>query len=180
MIRTAIILLITLAILPRALAHDSFEITATVYLHTNHVELRAIMLRKTIQHVAENQGVHLLDFSIPSERDEAMPSLRAQAPGLFALMCGTNSHRAAQTNVTILEEDHVAFSLIYPATNAAVKLGANLLSHLPADDPYAISITVLDMENNKVVAQTTLNVKNPRMDLTLPAQRITPKPTPIP
>jgi hypothetical protein len=165
-------------------AHDSFEITLTARLYTNRIELRAVMLRKTIQHVAESQGVHLLDFSIPSEREEAMPILRSQAAGLFALACGTNMIRASKIEVALAEEDHVGFNLIYPITNvlecAAMKLDAKLLAHLPTDDPYAVSVIVLDLENNQVRGEKILNTKSPSMELTLPRPITQPKQEPIP
>jgi hypothetical protein len=153
-----------------AFAHDPFEITLTAYLHTNRVELRAVMLRKTIQQVARSQGVHLLDFSIPSEREETMPVLRAQATGLFELKCGTNFLRATKSEAIISEEDHVGFNLVYPTgTNTTLRLDAKLLSHLPTVDPYAVSVTVLDMVNNKVTGQKILDPQNTVMGLQLPA-----------
>jgi len=156
-----------------ALAHDPLEITATAYLRTNHLELRVVMIRKIIQRAAVSQGVHLLDFSIPSERAEAMPVLRALAGGLFALTCGTNVLHATNSSAKIAAEDHVEFTSLYPtaaATNGPLRLDAKVLGFLPADDSYAVNLIVLDMVNNKVLEQKLLNAKNGAIEFALPAR----------
>ena len=179
--RSAILYLLfsILAFPNHAHAHDPLEISATVYLHTNRLELRAVMMRPAILRVADHQAVPLLDFSIPSERDEAMPMLRSLAGGLFSLTCGTNSLRATETNVILGAEDHVGFNLVFPTTNATVKLVARLLAHLPSEDPYGVNIIVLDMVSNKVVEQKLLNAPNPVMELIPPTITATNQPPPV-
>ena len=152
-----------------AFAHDPLEISATVYLHTNRLELRAVMMRKTILFAADHQGVPLLDFSIPAEREEALPMLRSLAPGLFTLTCGTNVLIPTDTKVILGAEDHVGFNLVFPTTNKPVKFDAKLLAHLPAQDPYGVNVTVLDLVNNRVLEQKLLNAPNPTIEIALPS-----------
>lgn len=190
-----------------AFAHDPLEITATVYLHTNRIELRAVMMRKAILLAADHQGVPLLDFSIAAERDEALPMLRSLAPGLFALTCGTNVLTATETNVILGAEDHVGFNLTFPKglmdewrdglmgdTGAqasdlsnhpiiqsfnhppSLRLDARLLAHLPAQDPYGVSLTVLDLVNNQVLEQKLLNASDPVTEIALPPAATTNQP----
>ncbi len=182
-----------------AFAHDPLEITATVYLHTNRIELRAVMTRATILLAADHQGVPLLDFSIPAERDEALPMLRALAPGLFTLARGTNLLTATETNVILGAEDHVGFNLTFPlgqpesgkresekaetgtqsvSAFPLFTLHARLLAHLPAQDPYGVSVTVLDLVNNKVLDQKLLNAQNPSTEIA-PPQTVTTNQPPI-
>ena len=154
----------------RVFAHDRLETSATVYLRGTNVELRVVMLRKTVMLAAERQGIHLVNFSIPSELEDAMPVLRAQAAGLVTLNVGTNVLRAAQTNVLIgAEEEHVGFNLVYllPA-NSAFRLDAKILGQLPPDEPFAVNLTALDMVNNKVVTQQLIYAASPTLELSLP------------
>ena len=176
-----------------AFAHDPLEISATVYLHTNRIELRAVMMRQAILRIADHQAVPLLDFSIPAEREEAMPMLRSLAGGLFTLTCGTNILRTTESNVIIGAEDHVGFNLTYPlppglaegATNRfplsafrfpLFTLDARLLAHLPTEDPYGVNVVVLDLVNNKVLDQKLLNVQNPAMEISPPQTTTTNQP----
>lgn len=149
-----------------AFAHDPLEISATVYLQTNRIELRAVMMRKTILLAADHQGVALLDFSIPAEREEALPMLGSLAPGLFTLTCGSNSLTATEAKVILGAEDHVGFNLTYPATNVTVKLAATLLAHLPRQDPYGVNVVVLDLAHNQVLEQKLLVAENSAMEIT--------------
>lgn len=177
----ATLLLSVAAIFPDAAqAHDPLEISATVYLHTNRLELHTVMLRQTILRIADRQAVPLLDFSIPAERDEAMPVLRSLAPGLFTLTAGTNSLRATETNVILGAEDHVGFNLTYPLPADGVTnrfplsafrfptftLNARLLNYLPKTDPYGVSVVVLDLVNSRVLEQKVLNAAGPALEIT--------------
>ena len=123
--------------------------------------------------IAEKQGVHLLDFSRPEERDEALPVLLAQGAGLFDLNCGTNVLRAAPAEVILGNEDHVGFKLAYAlpenqTTNAMLRFDAKLLGHLPTDEGYGVSLVVLDMTNNKVIGQKMLNASGPVFEIAMP------------
>lgn len=170
-----------------ARAHDPLEISATVYLHTNRLELRAIMVRQTILRIADHQAVPLLDFSIPAEREEAMPMLRSLAGSLFTLTCGTNVLRATEANVILGAEDHVGFNLTFPLPASAedgptnrfplstfrfpiFSLNARLLAHLPSEDPYGVNVIVLDVVNNKVREQKLLNAQTATMEIALTNQ----------
>ena len=178
---------------PPAFGHDPLEISATVYLHTNRLELRAVMMRKAVLLAADHQGVPLLDFSIPAERDEAMPMLRSLAPGLFTLTCGTNVLTASDVKVILGAEDHVGFDFTFPVeiknenlrmknsetatTNSfplsafhfpLCSLNARLLAQLPKQDPYGVNVTVLDLVNNEVWEQKLLNAQNPVMEIARP------------
>jgi hypothetical protein len=164
-------------------AHDPLEISATVSLRTNRVEMTVVMMRKTIMRVAEHQSVHLLDFSRPEERDEAMPVLRTQGAGLFDLNCGTN-RLATPAEVIIGNEDHVGFKLNYalPATwttNDTLRFDAKLLGHLPADEGYGVSVVVLDLVDNKVVEQKLLNASDPVFQFALPPPATPTNATPV-
>lgn len=203
------IFLLLLALAPsEVFAHDPLEISATVYLHTNRLELRAVMMRKAILLAADHQGVPLLDFSIPAERDEAMPMLRSLAPGLFTLSCGTNVLTATEVKVILGAEDHVGFNLTFPregmdefrggwmngrndapsspvqssshptiqpsnhlppaGRRPSLRLDARVLAQLPKQDPYGVSVTVLDLVNNQVLDQKLLNAENPVTEIARP------------
>ncbi len=187
---------------PPAFAHDPLEISATVYLHTNRLELRAVMTRKTILLAADRQAVPLLDFSIPAEREEALPMLRSLAPGLFTLTCGTNVLTATGVRIIIGAEDHVGFDFTFTngwvdqwiagsardTTNRAsepsrhptvqssshpptLRLDARILAQLPKQDPYGVSVTVLNLVNNEVITQQLLSAQSPTIAI-MPRQII--------
>jgi hypothetical protein len=156
-----------------ARAHDVCEIGAAVYLHTNRVELNVVLVRPTIMRAADAQGVHLLDFSRPDERENALPVLRSQGGKLFILRLGTNQLAALPVTVNLGQDDHVNFRLTYPTpiprgTNDLLTLEAKVLSHLPTDERYAVSLTMLDMVNPRVVSQKLLRSGAATCEVTLP------------
>ncbi|MFO1488549.1 MAG: hypothetical protein U1F65_08725 [Verrucomicrobiota bacterium] len=165
----------------RAFAHDPLEISATLLLQTNRLELRAVMLRPTILRLADHRAVPLLDFAIPSEREEALPMLRSLAGELFQLRAGTNTLRPLPPEVLIGAEDHVSFHLTYPAAEPPLKLDARLFKDLPAQDAYGVNLIVLDMVNHQVLDQKLLNAKSPSSEIfatNRPNVRSVPHPTP--
>ena len=119
--------------------------------------------------------------------------LRALAPGLFTLTCGTNALAASDVKVIIGAEDHVGFDFTFPVemkneelrmknSEAATtnrfplsafhfplcSLNARLLAQLPKQDPYGVSVTVLDMINNQVLDQKILYAQNPVTEIAPP------------
>ena len=154
-------------------AHDVSEIGTAVYLHTNRVELNVVLVRPTIMRAADAQGVHLLDFSRPDERENAMPVLRSQGEALFTLQLGTNRLAPLPVTVNLGQDDHVNFRLTYltpipRGTNDLLTLEAKVLSHLPTDERYAVSLTILDMVNPRVVSQKLLRSGASTCEVNLP------------
>jgi hypothetical protein len=173
-LRWRLLALLPLILMSSAWAHDVTEIGLSVYLHTNRVELNVVLVRPTIMRAADAQGVHLLDFSRPDERENAMPVLRAQGAELFTLRMGTNTLKAAAPVITLGEDDHVSFRLTYPTptprgTNDLLRLEARILSHLPAAEGYGVSVTVLDKVRLRVVEQALLKSGSQYREWQLPA-----------
>jgi hypothetical protein len=135
-------------------AHDPFEITATVYLRTNHLELFLEM---------ESRPARLLTGATPQNASEdILNDLETRAPGLVRLWSGESELTANSITAQPGNEDHAQLRLIYPRpAHGMFRLEAPMLAQLDPSGPYGIVLTVLDMVNQKVINQSVLLADSP-------------------
>jgi len=138
-----------------ALAHDPYEITSTLSLYSNRAELlvelefRAGMF---LSGHAEPMGAN----DAPAQFEVARGALTKTAGQFFRLSTGHEDFKPASTAVTLGVENHIRFKLSYPPLTDAFSLSIPGLKSLSDQGPYGASITVLDMENKKVLGQSVL------------------------
>jgi hypothetical protein len=135
-------------------AHDPFEITATVYLRTNHLELFLEM---------ESRPARLLTGATPQNASEdILNDLESRAPGLVRLWSGESELTADSITAQPGNEDHARLRLIYPRpAHGMFRLEAPMLAQLDSSGPYGITLTVLDLVNQKVISQSVLLADSP-------------------
>ncbi len=156
-----------------AFAHDPYEITSTIRIETN---------RTLVEIEMEFNGAMLLAGGPRSQKPEDQPALfqsklselQHQAGQFFEITGVAGSLSASSTNVTLGNENHVKFSLEYPATRSGLKLNAAGLKSLSEHGPFGTTVTVLDMVNSKVLGQPVLFASNPTADFTPQPATFTP------
>ncbi len=135
-------------------AHDPYEISSVVYLRSNQIELFIEMEFPTGMMLAGEKPSRDLDAQ--SQFEAAVPGLEQLAGGLFEFTAGNHALVALRTNVVLGVEDHIQCKVEYASTDyrplRLVQRGLRGVS----DSGYGISLTVLDMVNQKVLGQTTL------------------------
>lgn len=148
-LRVSALLLALVLSASTALAHDPFEITATLYVRSNHVELVAEMEFRPARILAGATG----DESYA----EVLGKVNARAGSCFTVMSGEQSLAPSSAGALSSVEDHVRLQLLYPRpAGASFQVEAPLLNELVADGPYGVSLTTLDTVNQKVVNQSVL------------------------
>jgi hypothetical protein len=134
---------------PAAQAHDQLEITGTIYLRTNHLELFVEMEGRPARLLAKAPEA--------SGAEEVLARLEARASSLFRI--GSGETTLVPTSVAVLpgQEDHLRLRLLFPVPDRGpLKVEAPLLTELAAAGGYGVSLTVLDMVNQRVVGQSVL------------------------
>jgi len=95
-----------------------------------------------------------------------------RAADYFKLWSDEESLAATSATATPGVENHVQLRLLYPRpAGGAFKVEAPLLVTLAADGAYGVSLTLLDMVNQKVVGQSVLlagSSTSPLLSVTLP------------
>jgi hypothetical protein len=156
-------------------AHDPFEITATVYLRTNHLELFLEM---------ESRPARLLTGATPQNASEdILNDLAARAPGLVRLWSGESELTANSITAQPGNEDHAQLRLIYPRpAHGMFRLEAPMLAQLDPSGPYGITLTVLDLVNQKVISQSVLLAGSPAAPFAMAATTLSTnnRPSPAP
>lgn len=143
-----------------AFAHDPYEITSTIRIETN----------RTLVEIEMEFNAAMLLVGVPRPREPVdavamfpskVPELQRQAGRFFVVGNVGGSLAATSTNVTLGVENHVKFSLEYPATRSGLKLDAAGLKSLSEHGPFGTTVTVLDLVNMKVLGQSVLFVESP-------------------
>lgn len=143
-----------------ALAHDPFEINSVAYLYSNRIEIFVEMEFPTGMTLAGQKPVR--DVAALSQFEAALPQLRELAGSFYDLNAGNNVVLPLATNVELVVEDHIRLHLEYtPTPHRPVRFIARGLGVEANDNPYGVSLTVLDMVNQKVLGQTTLFAAKP-------------------
>jgi hypothetical protein len=137
-----------------ARAHDPYEITSVVNIQSNRIELFVEMEFPTGMTLAGQTTSR--EGAPASQFEAARPALEQLAGGLFDFTAGNHALLALRTNVVLGVEDHIQCKVEYAPTDyRPLRLVPRGLRGL-SDSGYGISLTVLDMVNQKVLGQTTL------------------------
>jgi hypothetical protein len=158
----SIILILAVLFASNARAHDPFEITATIYVRTNHLELFIEM---------EPRPARLLSGAPAAiEPEMVLSQLELKAPTLVRIWSGPTELKP--TSITAMEgtENHAQLRLLYPLPPAGpFRIETPLLAQLQADGPYGVTLTVLDLVNQKVLGQSVLFADTPEAAFTRPS-----------
>lgn len=148
-----------------AFAHDPYEITSTVRLNADGIELQVEM---------EFPASMLLVGVDPAAAGERLPAdlfvshlpqLKAQAGRFVEIASGSVPLHAESTNVTLEVEDHVFFRLSFPATELrSLRVSVPGLQTLAGHGPFGTTLTVLDMVHQKVMGQEVLFADSPAVE----------------
>jgi len=134
-------------------AHDPYEITSEVRLYSNRTAVEIEMEYRTALRLAGAQP--RFDLTPAEQMAAHLERLMSVAGGFFQISAPDGVLVAVATNVTLGVEDHAQFKLDYPpALGVALRLDPQALRSASSDDPYGTTLTVLDMENKKVLGQT--------------------------
>lgn len=141
--------------LTSARAHDPYEITSVVYLHSNRIELFIEMEFPTGMNLAGQKPTQ--ERAAVAQFETALPQLRELAGRFFDFTAGHHVVPALATNVELGVEDHIRFRVDYATTpHRPLRFVARGLGGNADENPYGASLTVLDMVDRKVLGQTTL------------------------
>jgi hypothetical protein len=158
----SIILSLAVLFASNARAHDPFEITATSYLRTNQLELFIEM---------EPRPARLLSGAPATiEPEIVLSQLELKAPTLVRIWSGPTELKP--TSITAMEgtENHAQLRLLYPLPPVGpFRIETPLLAQLETEGPYGVTLTVLDMVNQKVLGQSVLFADTPEAAFTHPS-----------
>nr|UXE44818.1 hypothetical protein Hi04_10k_c3780_00006 [uncultured bacterium] len=138
-----------------ALAHDPYEITSTLSLYSNRAELH-VELEFRAGMLLSGHTETIADSEAAAQFEVARPALTRTAGQFFRFSIGHADLKPASTAVTLGVENHIRFKLSYPPLTNAFSLNIPGLKSLSDQGPYGASLTVLDMENRKVLGQSVL------------------------
>ena len=140
-----------------ALAHDPYEITSTVNLEVNQINLQVEMEFPAAMSLVEaNQSS---STAVPPEEKFAdyLPQLKQQAGRFMEIQAAGEPLRAVGTNVTLELENHVFFRLVFPSTELRpLQFSVPGLQTLSEHGPFGTTLTVLDRVHQKVLGQKVL------------------------
>ena len=153
-------LLFVLLLASPVFAHDPYEITSTINLRSNRTEVEIEM---------EFNAAMLL-VGVPRSREPVdevalfqskVPELQRQAAEFLQLGSAGGALIVTGTNVTLGVENHVKFSLQFPAVRGGLRVNAAGLKSLGEQGPFGTTVTVLDLVNMKVLGQSVLFAESP-------------------
>jgi hypothetical protein len=152
-------------------AHDPYEITAVVYIQSNRIELFTEMefpTGMTLAGLTSSRSV-----AAETQFEAGLPQLRDLAGGLLEITAGNNVVQPLQTNVELGVELHIRGRVEFALTDyRPLQFVPRGLRAVP-NVPYGVSLTVLDMLNQKVIGQSVLFADSP------PAEFPASSPTPL-
>jgi hypothetical protein len=141
--------------LTSARAHDPYEISSVVYLHSNRIELFIEMEFPTGMSLAGQKPTQ--ERAAVTQFEAALPQLRELAGSFYDFTAGNHVVPSLATNVELGVEDHIRFRVDYATTpHRPLRFVARGLGGNADENPYGASLTVLDMVHRKVLGQTTL------------------------
>jgi len=152
-------LVLLLAGVIAARAHDPYEITSVVYVQSNRIELFLEMefpAAMTLAGLEPSRSV-----AAETQFENGLPQLKQFVGGLFEITAGNNVVQAMQTNVELGVELHIRGRLELVLTDYRPLRFVPRGLRIRPDSPYGVSLTVLDMVNKKVLGQTALFADSP-------------------
>ena len=153
-------------------AHDPYEITSVVYIRSNMIELFMETEFPTGMTLAGLTPTR--EVAAETQFEAGLPQLKNFAGGLFEITAGNNAVRPLSTNVELGVEMHIRGKVEFALTDyRPLRFVPRGLRAVP-DVPYGVSLTVLDMVNQKVLGQSALFADSPPAEFPAPATLTTP------
>ncbi|HEX5218032.1 MAG TPA: hypothetical protein VFZ59_00570 [Verrucomicrobiae bacterium] len=153
-------------------AHDPYEITAVVYVRSNVIELFVEMEFPAGMTLAGLSPTR--DVAAETQFEAGLPQLKNLAGGLFEITAGNNVVQPLSTNMELGVELHIRGRVEFALTDyRPLRFVPRELKAVP-DVPYGISLTVLDMVNQKVLGQSALFADSPPAEFPAAASTTTP------
>jgi hypothetical protein len=147
-------------------AHDPYEISSVVYLRSNRIELVIEMEFPTGMTLAGQKPSRAA--SPQSQFEAALPELEKFAGGFFEFTAGNHAVSPLRTNVQLGVEDHIQYRVEFAPTDyRPLRFDPRGLRRVE-ESLYGVSLTVLDMVNQKVLGQTTLFADSPAAEFPVP------------
>lgn len=141
--------------LTSACAHDPYEITSVVYLHSNRVEVFMEMEFPTGMSLVGQKPAR--EIAAVTQFEAALPQLRELAGSFYDFTAGNHVVPSLATNVELGVEDHIRFRVDYATTpHRPLRFVARGLGGNADENPYGTALTVLDLVHKKVLGQATL------------------------
>jgi hypothetical protein len=142
-----------------ARAHDPYELTAVMYIRSNVVELFIEAEFPTGMTLAGLTPTR--DVAAETQFEAGLSQLKNFAGGLFEITAGNNVIQPLSTNVELAVEMHIRGKVEFALTDyRPLRFVPRGLKAVP-DAPYGVSLTVLDMVNQKVLGQSALFADSP-------------------
>jgi len=155
-----------------AQAHDPYEITSVVYIQSNRIELFMEMEFPTGMTLAGL--VPSREVAAETQFEAGLLQLKNFAGGLFEITAGNNVVQPLQTNVELGVEMHIRGKVEFALTDyRPLRFVSRGLRAVP-DVPYGVSLTVLDMVNQKVLGQAALFADSPAAEFPAAGPTTTP------
>jgi hypothetical protein len=164
-----------LAAIGTARAHDPYEIASVVYVQSNRIEVFIELEFSTGMILAGRRPSG--EASAENQFEAALPQLRQFAGGLLEITAGHHVVLPLRTNVQLGVEDHLQSKVEYALTDYRPLRFVPRGLRSGEDSPYGISLTVLDMVNQKVLGQTTLFADSAPVDFPAAAPNPLAEPT---
>jgi hypothetical protein len=143
-------------------AHDPYEITSTAYLRSNRLDVEIEMEFRTALSLAGVENPWSLKDPPEDLFQSKLPLLQEAAGNFFKIAAGGEPLAVRATNVVLGVENHVRFTLEFPAdARRPLRFAADGLKPFEGQGPYGTSLTVLDMVNKKVLSQAVLYPATP-------------------
>ena len=140
-------------------AHDPYEITSVVYVRSNMIELFIEAEFPTGLTLAGLTPTR--DVAAETQFEAGLPQLKNFAGGLFEITAGNNPVQPLSTNVELGVELHIRGRVELASTDyRPLRFVPRGLKAVP-DVPYGVSLTVLDIVNQKVLGQSVLFADSP-------------------
>ena len=142
-------------------AHDPYEITATASVLTDRFEVVAVLEYRAARLLA-GRGWPTNQLDEAGEFVAMQPALKKAAEQFFQVSASGKNLRANSVAVQLGVENHVTFTLGYPAVGAeSIVMAAPGLAPLAPEGQYGVGLTVLDMVRKKVLGQHVFAAANP-------------------
>lgn len=140
-------------------AHDPYEISVVAYVRSNVIELFLEMefpAGMTLSGLTPTR-----DVAAETQFEAGLPRLKDFAGGLFRITAGNHVVQPLRTNVELGVELHIRGRVEFALTDYRPLRFDPLGLKAVTDVPYGISLTVLDMVNQKVLGQSALFADSP-------------------
>ncbi len=141
---------------PQLHAHDPYEISSVAYVYADRIDVVVDLEQRT--------AFKLAGIAPPSgETDKQATTAQLQqfAANFFTCTAGNHVLELRQARVESGHDDHLQLHLEFsPSSHRPLQFTTHGLERA-GDLPYGTTLTVLDMESQKVLGQTTLFASTP-------------------